>query len=136
MKSVRQKDTRPEIVVRKVLHSLGYRFRLHRRDLPGRPDIVLPRHRAVVLVHGCFWHQHERCGSARIPRTRTDYWADKLNGNVARDMRVEAALSALGWRVLTVWECDVDDLKRLECELERFLAPKNDVRPGIGGAPE
>jgi len=100
------KDTKPELLVRRALHAKGYRFRLHRRDLPGSPDIVLPRHRTVVFVHGCFWHQHEGCSIGRLPRTRQEFWAEKFRKNKERDVRTKAALEGLGWQVLTVWECE------------------------------
>ena len=106
MAQFRSKDTKPEVMVRCALHRLGYRFRLHRRDLPGTPDIVLPKHRTVILVHGCFWHQHNGCRDARMPRTRQDYWSAKFQRNGERDTQIAAALEALGWRVLIVWECE------------------------------
>jgi DNA mismatch endonuclease (patch repair protein) len=99
------KDTKPELVVRRLLHAMGYRFRLHRRDLPGSPDIVLPQHGVCCFVHGCFWHLHSKCKDARIPMTRTAWWRKKLEGNPTRDKRHAAALLRLGWRVLTIWEC-------------------------------
>jgi DNA mismatch endonuclease (patch repair protein) len=106
MARIRSRDTKPEIAVRRLLHSLGYRFRLHRRDLPGRPDIVLPRHRLAIFVHGCFWHQHPDCRLASRPKTRQDYWGPKLAGNVSRDQIAQESLRSLGWRVAVVWECD------------------------------
>jgi len=106
MAGFRSKDTKPEMLVRRALHRLGYRFRLHRRDLPGKPDIVLPKYRTVILVHGCFWHQHEDCRDARMPRTRQDYWAEKFRRNRERDEQNSVALAALGWRVAVIWECD------------------------------
>jgi DNA mismatch endonuclease (patch repair protein) len=121
MAAITGKDTRPERIVRRRLHALGYRFRLHRKDLPGRPDVVLPRHGAVVFVHGCFWHGHPRCRRARLPATRTDFWRDKIEKNRARDRRDRAALRRLGWRVLTLWECSLRDEERLTDRLRRFL---------------
>ena len=115
MSRIRSSNTRPEIAVRRVLHALGYRFRLHRRDLPGKPDIVLPRHRLALFVHGCFWHQHPGCRLASKPKTRQDYWTPKLAGNVQRDRLAQEALAALGWRVAVIWECD----SRKPAELER-----------------
>lgn len=105
MRAIRGADTKPEIAVRQGLHSLGFRFRLHRRDLPGRPDLVLPRFRAVVFVHGCFWHRHIGCRYASVPATRPDFWASKFTANVERDRRVQSELLAGGWRVATIWEC-------------------------------
>ena len=123
MSRIRAKDTKPELVVRRLLHAMGYRFRLHRRDLPGSPDIVLPRHGVCIFVHGCFWHLHRNCKSARIPKTKRAWWRKKLEGNAARDKRHAAALRRLGWRVLTVWECQTDHPYKLSLRLGRFLAP-------------
>jgi DNA mismatch endonuclease (patch repair protein) len=104
MASIRSRDTQPERAVRRALHARGCRFRLHSRTLPGRPDIVLPRYRAVVLVHGCFWHGH-RCQLFRLPGTRREFWREKIRRNRARDRRVLKSLAAAGWRAVTVWEC-------------------------------
>lgn len=105
MSGIRGLNTKPEVVVRKALFAAGFRFRLHRRDLPGRPDIVLPGRRVVVFVHGCFWHAHLGCRYAKIPETRREFWEVKLGGNIERDRRTHEALLQLGWRVLVVWEC-------------------------------
>lgn len=105
MSGIRGRDTGPELRVRRLLHGRGYRFRLHRRDLPGSPDLVLPRHRVVVFVHGCFWHFHAGCRLAKVPGSRPDFWRTKLLGNRARDTVAIEALQADGWRVLVVWEC-------------------------------
>lgn len=121
MRSIRKKDTRPELAVRRLVHKLGYRFRLHRRDLPGCPDLVLPRHRAVILVHGCFWHQHAGCKLARQPPSNREYWMPKLARNVERDRTTHALLTDLGWRVLVVWECEIGDPVTLEQALRRFF---------------
>lgn len=121
MRAIRKTNTKPELAVRRVLHAAGFRFRLHRKDLPGNPDIVLSRHRCAVLVHGCFWHQHAGCRHANLPRTRTDYWLPKLARNVERDALAEATLCALGWRVLVVWECEIGDHEALRERLIRFL---------------
>lgn len=114
MSRVKNKDTRPELMVRSLLHRMGYRFRLHRRDLPGSPDIVLPRHRTVIFVHGCFWHRHPGCRRATTPKNNHEYWERKFNRNKDRDEKANAALEERGWKVLTVWECEVvgngDDL--------------------------
>ncbi len=107
--------------MRRVLHRAGFRFRLHRRDLPGCPDIVLPRHRSVIQVHGCFWHQHDGCRLANVPRTRVGYWLPKLARNIARDAESEAALRALGWRVLVLWECEIAASGSLSERLSAFL---------------
>lgn len=108
MSRIRSVDTKPEILLRSLLHRMGFRFRIHRRDLPGRPDIVLPKYRTVILVHGCFWHQHPGCIEAKYPKTNTEYWKAKLDGNVARDRRNQHALRKEGWRVLRYWECQLE----------------------------
>lgn len=105
MSGIRGRDTKPELLLRRALHALGFRYRLHGRDLPGRPDIVLPRHRAVVFVHGCFWHRHAGCRYASTPATRPEFWANKFRKNVERDLRNQEALLATAWRVAVVWEC-------------------------------
>ena len=105
MSGIRGKHTKPEIAVRRALFARGYRFRLHRRDLPGAPDIVLPGRRVAIFVHGCFWHMHAGCRFAKMPATREDFWRLKLEGNARRDRRDEAVLADQGWRVLVVWEC-------------------------------
>ncbi|PID62109.1 MAG: very short patch repair endonuclease [Gammaproteobacteria bacterium] len=105
MSGIRGKDTRPELLLRKALHRQGLRFRLHRKDLPGRPDIVFPRFRSVCFVHGCFWHRHENCRYTTTPATRTEFWTRKFEQNVVRDSRSADELLAAGWRVATVWEC-------------------------------
>ena len=120
MSRIRSKDTKPELVVRSIVHRLGYRFRLHRKDLPGRPDIVLPRHRKIILVQGCFWHGHT-CKLASKPKANSSYWAGKIAGNSARDARNIALLRDAGWQVMEVWECDVRKAVGLEEKLLRFL---------------
>jgi DNA mismatch endonuclease, patch repair protein len=105
MAGIRSKNTKPEIAVRKLLHALGYRFRLHRKDLSGRPDIVLPKWRAAILVHGCFWHGHEKCRLFRIPKSRSEFWKTKIGANIARDKLHHDRLLESGWRVLEIWEC-------------------------------
>lgn len=121
MRLIRKRDTTPELAVRRSAHGLGFRFRLHRTDLPGTPDLVFPRHRKVILVHGCFWHQHQRCPLARQPKSRLDYWLPKLARNVERDREARAALEAAGWSCLVVWECEAKDRERLGLILRRFL---------------
>lgn len=117
MGRVRGRDTGPELIVRKVLHRMGLRFRLQRRDLPGRPDVVLPRWRTIVFIHGCFWHRHEQCRFAYVPKTRTRWWLAKFAANVERDVRARERLQELGWRVITVWECETSDTKELSRQL-------------------
>ena len=122
MGRIRSKNTKPERVVRSLLHRMGYRFRLHRQDLPGTPDIVLPRYRAAILVHGCYWHRHAGCKYAYTPKSRADFWQKKFDENVARDRRDRCALKHLGWRVLVVWECETQDHPKLARRLHRFLS--------------
>lgn len=107
MAAVKGKNTKPEIVVRKLLHKLGYRFRLHRKDLPGRPDIVLPKYKTVIFIHGCFWHRHPNCKYASTPSTNTEFWEKKLEENVRRDREDVDKLDKLGWRVITIWSCEL-----------------------------
>jgi DNA mismatch endonuclease (patch repair protein) len=121
MANIRGKDTKPEIVVRRLLHKMGYRFRLHRKDLPGTPDIVFPGRKALIFVHGCFWHQHEGCRFAVLPATRRSFWENKLSGNVSRDRRAVTALRRAGWRVSVIWECQTQRATVLENRLRRFL---------------
>ncbi|MDQ2805588.1 MAG: very short patch repair endonuclease [Chloroflexota bacterium] len=121
MSRVKQRDTAPELVVRRLLHRMGYRFRLHRKDLPGKPDIVLPRHRKIILVHGCLWHGHEGCRRGARPVRNAEFWNAKIDRNIARDTKVQAELQALGWGVLTVWQCETRDLSTLEAQLRNFL---------------
>jgi DNA mismatch endonuclease (patch repair protein) len=122
MSRVRSANTIPEIRVRKILHRLGYRFRLHRRDLPGTPDIVLPAYDVVILVHGCFWHRHDGCRDASTPNTRISFWKDKFAENVTRDRKEIAALRTLGWKVLIVWECELRKEALLAEKLKRVLS--------------
>lgn len=106
MAGIRARDTKPELLVRRGLHAAGFRFRLHRGDLPGRPDIVLPKHRVVIFVHGCFWHRHEECANFRLPRTNSEFWQEKIGRNVDRDTASVKELRNRGWRVLVIWECE------------------------------
>ncbi len=118
MSRIRGRDTKPEKVVRSLLHRMGYRFRLHRRDLPGRPDIVLPKYRTVIFVHGCFWHRHPGCRYAYTPRTRVSFWKEKFRRNTARDAEARALLRKAGWRQVVVWECQTRHQDRLAELLE------------------
>ena len=122
MAAIKGKNTKPEMRVRSLLHSMGYRFRLHRKDLPGRPDIVLAKHRTVIFVHGCFWHCHSCRWGSVIPKTRPEFWAAKRGGNVERDVKHRAALEAAGWKVLTVWECETRNEEALRMALQDFTA--------------
>ncbi|WP_394562128.1 very short patch repair endonuclease [Aquipseudomonas alcaligenes] len=122
MSGIRGKDTKPEMLVRRVLFKAGFRFRLHRKDLPGVPDVVFPKWRVALFVHGCFWHMHQGCANAKIPSTRTDFWRRKLEANVERDLRVQVALAEAGWRVVVVWECLTRDSQALAALPERLSA--------------
>ena len=122
MSRIRSRDTKPEMIVRRTAHRLGFRFRLHRRDLPGSPDLVFPRHRAVIMVHGCFWHRHPGCRFATTPQTRKSYWENKFRGNVVRDRRSHEALIELGWRVLVIWECETRDEGAVAERIREYLA--------------
>ncbi len=124
MSAIRGKDTKPEIIVRRIVHRLGYRFRLHRRDLPGCPDLVFPGRCKIIFVHGCFWHQHTGCRHCHRPRTRAEFWAAKLDGNVSRDKRVQRDIRSLGWKVLVLWECQTSSVARLTRRIDAFLRAK------------
>lgn len=121
MAAIKGSNTKPEVRVRSILHSMGYRFRLHRKDLPGKPDIVLTKYRTVIFVHGCFWHCHDCRWGIVVPKTRAEFWADKRRGNVERDVRKTEALEALGWRVLRVWECQTRDMEALKLTLAGLI---------------
>lgn len=124
MARVKSVNTSPEIAVRSMLHQMGLRFRLHRRDLPGTPDIVLPRHQIVVDVRGCFWHQHQSCEAAALPASNQKYWREKLAGNAARDARNALALRHLGWKQIVVWECETKSVEKLRTHLKKALLQK------------
>jgi len=123
MSRVRGRDTGPEMVVRRMLHGMGHRYRLHAKDLPGRPDIVFRGRRLAIFVHGCFWHRHPEptCKLARLPKSRLDFWLPKLEGNRARDAANVEKLDATGWRVLIVWECELGNKEQLRNTLRRFI---------------
>lgn len=121
MSRIGGKNTKPEIIVRKLLHSLGYRFRLHRKDLPGKPDIILPRWKAVIFVHGCFWHGHKGCKRAGRPQTHADFWKNKIEGNMKRDAANIEQLVKLGYRCLVIWQCETKEIEILREKLTAFL---------------
>ena len=121
MARVKSKDSKPEMVVRRLLHGLGYRYRLHRSDLPGRPDITFPSKRKVVFVNGCFWHYHSGCPNVRVPKSNQDYWLPKLERNRARDLRNLHLLEEQGWAATTIWECQLSDLESVTENLMSFL---------------
>lgn len=121
MSRIKGRNTKPEVCVRSVLHQMGYRFRLHRKDLPGKPDIVLPKYQTVVFVHGCFWHRHPGCQYAYTPKSRVRFWTMKFKRNVERHTEVEEQLTQLGWRVVVVWECETKDVDSLWQLLEEVM---------------
>jgi DNA mismatch endonuclease (patch repair protein) len=123
MSQIKGKNTKPEMLVRKFLHTNGFRYRLHVKNLPGKPDIVLPKYRTVIFVHGCFWHGHNHCRYYVVPKTRTDWWLNKINGNIANDVKAVKSLKKDGWRVITLWECELKPLiieKTLSSLLKKF----------------
>ncbi|WP_350449024.1 very short patch repair endonuclease [Paracidobacterium acidisoli] len=122
MAAIHAEDTGPEMAVRKIVHSLGYRYRLHDPNLPGKPDLVFPSRQKALFVHGCFWHRHTGCKRATIPKTRTDFWQTKLLANATRDRHVRYQLRKMGWKVLTVWQCELKKPARLMERLNEFLA--------------
>ena len=123
MSAIKSKNTKPEIKVRKVLHSMGYRFRLHRKDLPGKPDLVLPKYKTVIFVHGCFWHRHKNCKYASTPKTRQEFWEAKFRENINRDKLNQENLSSKGWKIIIVWECEIKDK---DFDLNRLF--KNEIK--------
>ena len=123
MSAIKSKNTKPEIAVRKLLHSMGYRFRLHRKDLPGSPDIVLPKYKTVIFVHGCFWHRHKNCMYASTPKTRQEFWEAKFRENINRDKLNQENLSSKGWKIIIVWECEIKDQ---DFDLNRLF--KNEIK--------
>ena len=140
MAGIRGKDTKPELAIRRGLHAAGFRFRLHDRKLPGAPDLVLPCHRAAILVHGCFWHGHD-CPLFKWPRSRQEFWREKITGNIGRDRRSILQLEQAGWRVLIIWECALKGVTRLGAETVigrtaewlRESAPRSEIRGGQDG---
>jgi len=120
MSNIRSRNTKPEILLRSYLHKHGFRFRVHEKKLPGKPDIVLPKYKTIIFVHGCFWHQHKNCIDGRIPKSRTKYWKEKLDGNVRRDRKYVKDLKKLGWRVLAAWECEIEK-EEIQLSLVRLL---------------
>lgn len=121
MQAVKSRDTKPEMRVRRLVHAMGYRYRLYHKELPGKPDIVFSSRKAVIFVHGCFWHGHDCLRGARVPKTNQAYWAAKISSNRARDKAHQAALTAQGWRVLVLWECQIMDVDALRQTLRTFL---------------
>ena len=122
MSRIKGKDTKPEKIVRSILHKNGFRFRLNRKDLPGKPDIVLPKYKSVILVHGCFWHRHPRCKFAYNPKSRVKFWQNKFRENVERDKFVRKKLRKEGWKVIVVWECETKNSETLKNRLSKYLS--------------
>ena len=122
MSRIKGSNTGPERIVRSILHRTGYRFGLHRKDLPGRPDIVMPKLKTVIFVHGCFWHRHKGCVDATMPKTRREFWRKKLNGNAVRDKVKQRALRVLGWQVIVLWECKIQNTEKFSRRLNRLLS--------------
>ena len=129
MRAIRSVNTRPEILIRKLLHAAGYRFRLHRADLPGKPDLVLPKYHTVIFIHGCFWHRHD-CKYFKWPKTRAEFWQLKISANQQRDLRNSEQLNQLGWQVIVIWECTVKhyltDIKSLTDQIDQAIAARPD----------
>jgi len=121
MAAIKSRDTKPEILTRRLLHALGYRFRLHLKDLPGCPDVVLPKYKTVIFINGCFWHQHNGCKFSSMPKSNQDYWQKKLNNNTIRDEINIAKLITLGWNVIVVWECETKDITSLRSRLTNMI---------------
>jgi len=136
MRMIRKTDTKPELVVRKLAHAMGYRYRLHRRDLPGTPDIVFPSRRKVIFVHGCFWHRHDCALGRKHPAANPDYWTPKLARNAARDIEGQQRLTQLGWQFLIIWECEVGDAAALAARIRAFLGPSPARRGACRAAAE
>lgn len=124
MRHIRSSNTKPEITVRKILYSLGYRYRLHKKDLPGKPDLVFAKRKKIIFIHGCFWHQHNltTCLDSKIPKSNKQYWNQKLKNNAQRDIRNQMALKELGWDILIIWECEIKNDKKLIKRMQKFLS--------------
>ena len=123
MSKIGPKNSKPEIFIRKLIHNLGYRFRLHRKDLPGKPDLVFPKYRKVIFVHGCFWHGHKRCNKSKLPETNTAFWKEKISKNIKRDFANYNDLKSLGWNYLVLWQCQIkkNNIEQLKQKVVSFL---------------
>ena len=118
MAQIKDRDTKPEMIVRSMLHRMGYRFRIHRKNMPGKPDIVLPKYKTVLFVHGCFWHRHRDCKFATTPKSNESFWKEKFDRNVANDRKHQQSLKQMGWQVIVVWECELTDMEQLIKKIE------------------
>lgn len=121
MSMIKSKNTKPELIVRSVLHRMGFRFRLHRKEIPGKPDIVLPKYKTIIFVHGCFWHRHQGCKYAYIPKSRVDFWEAKFKANIKRDMEVKKQLDESNWRTFVIWECELSDIDTLKTRIQQHF---------------
>ena len=123
MSRIKSKNTKPECIIRSLLHRMGYRFRIHRKDLPGNPDIVMPKYNTVIFVHGCFWHRHKNCKRATTPKSNVEYWGNKFSKNIKRDITYQKELKSLGWKVLVVWECELNkNIEMIANKIQRFIS--------------
>ena len=122
MRRVREKNTSPELKVRSLIHRLGFRFRLHRKDLPGKPDLVFPSRKKIIFVHGCFWHGHHCARGHRVPKTNSEYWIEKIQRNMERDSKHQSDLKAMGWDILVIWECEINNPKIVAGKIDGFLS--------------
>lgn len=127
MAAIKGKDTKPEIIVRKFLFAHGFRYRLHDKRLPGKPDIVLPKYKTVIFIHGCFWHRHQNCKYFVVPKTRTEWWLNKINGNVANDKKIRSSLRKDGWKIITIWECELKP-RKITTTLQKLIQKIHWVR--------
>jgi len=128
MSRIRSSNTKPELIVRSILHRMGFRFRLHRKDIPGKPDIVLPKYKTVIFVHGCFWHRHEGCKYAYTPKSRVDFWTAKFKANTQRDIKVKKQLDELKWNTFVIWECELSDINSLETRIQNYFSRLEKIR--------
>lgn len=124
MSQIKSKDTKPEILVRSIVHKLGFRFRKHKSDLPGKPDIVLVKHRKIIFVHGCFWHSHKKCDRSSRPQSNKSFWSEKLDKNIARDKKTKRDLRLQGWKVLIVWTCETKNIYKLQNKIANYLVER------------
>lgn len=130
MRQVREKNTSPELKVRSLAHRLGFRFRLHRKDLPGKPDLVFPSRKKIIFVHGCFWHGHNCTRGCRVPKTNSEYWIEKIQRNMERDSKHQSILKVAGWDILVIWECEINNPEMIAEKIDGFLSGKKTAQQG------